>query len=396
MTSSSKRVVIVGASVAGVRCATALRSGGFSGEIRLLDAEDLTPYDKPQLSKRLGADAVLDTLVSADELDAHRVELIGGVTATGLDVERRRLATTSGTVDYDELVIASGCHARPWPQSLPDGAGYVRNRSDWERLSAAVRGGDHLVVIGGGFLGLEVAAAARGEGVRATVVDVAERVLTRGIPRLAADLIAERHRAEGVQLCLGVHGPTVTEDGHRVRVTPDVAGDYVLVAIGAVPNTAWLADSGILLDNGIVCDAALSAAPGVWAIGDCARWDNGRYGELERHEHWTTAQRHAQQVATSIVGGKAVPVREVGYVWSDQFDWKIQSVGRQGNNEEHYAAANGGQVFLSLDDTGKVTGVTTINAPGHSVRARRLLADTDPERSVVAAALGLDGLARVG
>lgn len=385
-----RRVLIVGASVGGVRCATALRSAGFTGSITLIDAEEEIPYDKPQLSKRLGPGAKFDTLIDEQELRAHEIEFLPGTRAEGLDLAAGVVESSRGRLDYDELVIATGCRPRQLGAALPAAAGYVRTRADWLRLREAVGPGRRLVVLGGGFLGLESAAAARVQGMEAVVVDVADQVLTRGIPRAAAAVIAGRHIDEGVELRLGASAPTVTGDGHGVRVD-DVNGDFAVVSIGAVPNIEWLDGSGLLLDRGVVCDSSLAAAPGVWAIGDCARWLNPRYGELERMEHWTTAVNHAQRVASAIVTGVSAPVAEVPYVWSDQFDWRIQTAGRVGGETAHHILPTGGHLFISISE-GAVTGVTTINAQALCLKARRMLREADPSLDEMASALGVDVL----
>lgn len=388
-----RTVVIAGASVAGTRCAIALRNAGFDGEVVLFDAESGDPYDKPQLSKKLGDDHQLELLAEQRTLRDAGIDFRPGITALALDVDARRVETSAGPIAFDELVIATGCRPRALPYSLPARAGYIRTRHDGERLRLAAREGGRLVVLGGGFLGLEATAAAVDRGMTATVVDVAPQVLSRGIPGSAASVIAARHAAAGVDFRLGVTDPVLAGDDHLVRIG-DLVGDYAIASIGAVPNVEWLADSGLAIDNGVVCDATLSAAPGVWAVGDCARWVNARYRRLERHEHWTTAARQGQHVASCIARRAATPMSELPYIWSDQFDWKIQTVGRIGVEEAHFAIGPGQHVVLCLTD-GMVTGVTTINAQARCVRARQLLQRQDAAFETVVAGLGLADVARM-
>ncbi|WP_283335663.1 FAD-dependent oxidoreductase [Rhodococcus sp. IEGM 1307] len=387
-TSTSNRVIaIAGASVAGVRCATALRDQGFQGELVLLDSEEGSPYDKPQLSKRIHTGDELNLIVEKSVLVERGITFCPGVTATGLDVDARVLETSQGSVTFDELIIATGCRPKPLPHPLPARAGYVRTRQDWERLKDAVQRGGHLLVVGGGFLGLEAAAAATCLGMKVTVVDVAPRILTRGIPEAAAAVIASRHAAEGVDFRLSEQNPMLDGDDHLVWID-GTQGHYALASIGAVPNVEWLAGSRLTIDDGVVCGDGLAVAPGVWAVGDCARWVNPRYDRLERHEHWTTAVRHAQHVAKSIVTGTSAPMVEVPYVWSDQFDLKIQSVGRIGTEELHFVSESGGHVVVSATDD-RVSGVTTINAQALCLKSRQLLKTDDPAVHRVIDTLGL-------
>lgn len=393
MTSSAGagRVVVVGASVAGVRCATTLRDAGHQGPVVLLDAESGPPYDKPQLSKHLRRDHELVLLADAPTLAARGIEHRPGERAESLDVTARVLRTDRGDLAFDHLVIATGSRPRTVPD-LPPRAGYVRTRADWERLRVAVADGS-LLVVGAGFLGLEAAAAVTSLGIRATVVDVATRVLGRGVPACVADVVAARHRHEGVDLRLGVEDPLLEGSGDGVRVDGVSAG-FGLVAIGAEPDLGWLGGSGLRIDDGVLCDEALRAAPGIWAVGDAARWLNARYGELERHEHWTTAVRHAQHVARSIARGEATPMAELPYVWSDQFDWRVQCVGRIGAEVRHYEVGRDAHLAVSTT-AGAVVGVTTVNAQALCVRARQLLTRRDPDPEELAAALRLDELQEV-
>ncbi|GAA1863544.1 FAD-dependent oxidoreductase [Pseudonocardia ailaonensis] len=390
---STRTVVIVGASVAGVRCATALRDAGHDGRIVLLDAEDETPYDKPPLSKNLAPDDGVPLLVERGVLGARGIEFHGGRPAVGLDLSRRVVETSDGVIAFDDLVIASGCRPRRLPAPLPPRATYVRTKDDWARLREAVARGGRLLVVGAGFLGLETAAAARRQGMQVTVFDVAPQVLRRGVPASAAEIIAAGHREEGVELRLGISSPTVDGDAGGA-VVDGVAGDFAIVSIGAVPAVDWLAGSGLALDDGVVCDSGLRAGEGIWAIGDCARWHNARYGELRRTEHWTTATQHGRHVAGSIAAGTATPFGELPYVWSDQFGRRIQTVGVGGDEEITCRAPDGAPVVLSVRDD-LVTGVTTIDAQAVCLKARLLLRDEDRRVDEVRGALGLGGLAPV-
>lgn len=387
-------VVIVGASVAGIRCAMTLRDVAYTGAITLLESELGDPYDKPQLSKHLAPGDELTPLASETALRARDIDFRPGVAATALDVAARVLETSAGPVEYDNVVIATGCRPRALATPLPPRATYIRSKEDWKRLRRGIAPGGRLIVVGAGFLGLEAAAAATTLGISTTVVDVAPRVLTRGIPAGAAALISDRHVSEGVELRLGVSPPVLSGDGRTVAID-GVEGDCAVVAVGAVPNVEWLTGSGLMLEDGVVCDDTLVAAPGVWAAGDCARWSNPRYGAVERVEHWTTAVNQAKHVAGSIASGAPSPFGDVPYVWSDQFDWKIQTVGHPGTDEAHYLSATGGHVVVSSDH-GTVTGVTTINAQALCLRSRQVLQRGDVALEHMSELLQLATLTGVG
>jgi 3-phenylpropionate/trans-cinnamate dioxygenase ferredoxin reductase component len=353
----------------------------------VLDAETGPPYDKPQLSKKLHPATELELLVEPGLLAADGIDLRPGVEALALDVDRRVVETSAGPVAYDDVVLATGSRARGLGTPLPARASSIRTRQDWNRLRGVVAVGGHLVVVGGGFLGLEAAAAATASGLEVTVVDVADRVLTRGVPAHTSARVAAKHTSVGVTLRLGVQDPVLSGDEQLVEVA-GVTGTHALVAVGAVPNVEWLEGSGLALDSGVVCGTDLVAAPGVWAAGDCARWVNARYGRLERHEHWTTAVRHGQHVAASIASGTRRPMAELPYVWSDQYDWRIQSVGRLGTVEEPFVTERGAEVVVSTTDD-LVTGVTTVDAPAVCLRARQLLQREDPPVATLVERLGL-------
>lgn len=332
-------------------------------------------------------------LAGASLLRDRGIDLRTATVACGLDLSRHVVQTTTGAVPFDELVVATGCRPRHLQAALPPHATYLRTKREWELLRGAVQRGGRLVVVGAGFLGLEVAAAAIRQGMEVSVIDVAARVLQRGMARNAAEAVAAKHRAEGVDLRLGVTDPTLSGDSRNVWID-GVEGDFAVVSIGAQPAVEWLAGAGVPIDNGIICTEGLQVAAGLWAIGDCARWRHPRYGSLHRVEHWTTATQHARHVARSIVAGTATPFTGVPYVWSDQYEWTIQSVGVPEGKETHYESDDGAHVVVCAQDD-QVIGVTTINAQAQCIKARQLLSTADPGIGTVYTTLGLSHFNRV-
>lgn len=340
-------VVIVGASLAGLRTAEALRRQGYEGVISLLGAEDHQPYNRPPLSKELLAgtwEAERTPLRPADKLAELDLDLRLGQAATAFDAATGTLTLADGsTVTGDAVVLATGSTARTWPGPAPAaGVHVVRTLDDSLALRADFEAGlGPVVVIGAGFIGSEVAAVARGYGLDVTVVEPLAAPLIRGLGIELGEAAAELHRRHGVEVRCGI-GVDAIEGGERptaVRLTDGstIPVGTVVVGIGARPATEWLVGSGLTIDDGIVCDEHLAAvgAEGVWAAGDVCRWQHPTYGETVRFEHWTTAVDHAPAVAADILrdGGERVPHAPVPYVWSDLHGVRIQIAGRAGADD---------------------------------------------------------------
>lgn len=331
-------VVVVGASLAGLRAAEMLRRQGFDGSITLIGAESRLPYDRPPLSKEYLAgvwDEVRITLATSDQLGELRVETLLGERAVRLDLSRRVVTLESGRdVPFDGLVVATGATPRRLPAlEGNDGVVTIRRLEDASdlrrRLTVAPA---RLVVVGGGFLGMEVAATARGLGAAVTVVEPLSTPLARVLPSEIGAAIADMHREHGVDLRIGTAVETVIGDGHVRAVAlsdgSEVPADTVLVAIGVVPETSWLEGSGLELDDGVVCATDLTCAPGIAAAGDLARFPHPLANKSVRFEHRTSAAEQGAHAATSLLAGEnAAPFVMVPYFWSDQFGTKIQSIG---------------------------------------------------------------------
>ncbi|WP_439658664.1 NAD(P)/FAD-dependent oxidoreductase [Lentzea sp. HUAS TT2] len=330
-----ERVVVVGASAAGVTTAETLRREGYTGRLTLVGDEKALPYDRPPLSKQVlaGTWDPSKTLLRPDSAYVESdIELKLGSAATGLDLARRTVALSSGEeIGYDALVIATGTS----PRSLPFGhdlAGVhvLRTIDDALALRSDLLRSSSVVVVGAGFLGTEAAASARRLGLDVTVVDPLPLPLVRQFGDRVATAIAELHEEEGVRLLAGVgvaalHG-SVAVSGVELTDGTVLPADVVLVAIGAAPATAWLDGSGVPVDDGVVCDATCRAAEGVYAAGDVARWFNPHFGGLMRVEHRMNATEQGMAVARTLLGART-PFAPVPYFWTDQFDAKIQAYG---------------------------------------------------------------------
>jgi NADPH-dependent 2,4-dienoyl-CoA reductase/sulfur reductase-like enzyme len=384
-------IVIAGMSLAGLRAAETLRRTGFTGRIVALSGEPVEPYDRPPLSKEfLAGTRELDGLrLRADGLDGLELDWRAPATAVGLDADARSVALDSGeALAYDGLVVATGARPRRLPEAVCapglGGVHVLRSGSDAAALRDDLDAGARRVcVIGAGFIGAEVAATCIGRGLAVTVLEALPQPMVRGLGERLGAACADLHRAHGVDLRLGVQVQGV-EGGDRVQRVrlgdgSAVECDVLVVGIGVVPQTDWLTGSGLTIDNGVVCDETCLAAPGVVACGDVARWPNPLFdGELMRLEHWTNATEQSVHAAQRLVSGEPTPFAPVPFVWSDQYDVKIQSVGRFSADDE-MSVAHGeieDRKFVALfGRNGRLTGALGFNNPRHVMAYRRMIAE---------------------
>ncbi|MGY1754895.1 NAD(P)/FAD-dependent oxidoreductase [Blastococcus sp. SYSU D01042] len=385
----AQTVVVVGTSVGGVRTAQALRREGFAGRIVLVGEEAHKPYDKPPLSKQyLAGEWPLDrlALLTPEATAAADLELRLGVAAVRLDVAARQVVLADGAVlDFDHVVVATGAVARPSPWSADSGVHVIRTLADVDGLRADLAGGGPVVVVGGGVIGAEAAATIRTLGHAVTVVDPLATPLARLVGPEVGRPLEELHRRRGVdtRFGVGVEGIDGAAGDLTVRLTDGstLTAATVLVGIGAVPNDGWLADSGLLVDNGVVCDRYCRAVDSdrVWAVGDVARWQDPRYPAEVRLEHWTNAVEQAAAVAHNIVHADDLqPYSPLEYVWSDQYDWKLQVVGHASRGGRYEVVGDLGAdpakaAVLYSDDDGTLIGAVTVNWPKALVTSRRAL-----------------------
>ena len=386
MTGVPRAVTIVGASLAGLNAAEALRRDGFDGPVTLIGAESHLPYDRPPLSKQVLAgewEPDRAALTDAEELDADGIEVRLGLRATALDLTARELTVHTGeTAAFDGLVIATGarCRTMPGTEGL-SGVHVLRSLDDCLALRADLEATpQRVVVVGAGFIGAEVAATARGRGLEVTVVEALPTPLSRVLGDEMGRVCAEVHRDHGVDLRTAVGVDSIEGDARVERVVlsdgSTVDADVVVVGIGVIPNTEWLEGSGVQVGDGVLCDASCLAADRVAAAGDVARWPNELFGETMRVEHWDNAAQQGAHAARSLLDAAVGPFTPVPWFWSDQYDRKIQLAGRVRGDDEVRVVAGSIQErrFAAIyGRAGRITGVLGFNRPRHVMRYRALI-----------------------
>jgi phthalate 3,4-dioxygenase ferredoxin reductase subunit len=375
-------VVIVGTSVAGVRAAQSLRADGFDGELTLIGAESDAPYDKPPLSKQvLTGERKPGDIGLLRDGDDFTLRL--GSAATALDARRKVVTLADGDqIAYDALVIATGVRARTLPGAGPELALPVRDLADATGLRDRLRTGEPVVIIGGGFIGAEVAAAAAAAGCPVTIVEALPAPFARVLGPEVGALLTELHAAHGVTVLAdtAVAGLEPLSEDTLVRLSDGrtLRAGTVVAGLGCVPNTEWLTGSGLPLDDGVPTDerCAVRGAADVYAIGDVARWYDPPSGVYRRVEHWTNAVEQASLVARQILGpGRPVHHERVPYFWSDQYGVKIQMVGRASADDRvevaRYATSAGERAAAVYARDGRLTAAVTFGWPRASVAARQ-------------------------
>jgi 3-phenylpropionate/trans-cinnamate dioxygenase ferredoxin reductase subunit len=375
-----RRVAVVGASLAGLRAVEALRARGYDGAILWIGAEPRLPYDRPPLSKEVlrGEWGPDDIALARRGVEALDTDLRLGCRALGLDAGARKLELEGGErVVVDGLLIATGASPRRLP-GQPELAGVhvLRTLEDALAIRRELEAGPRVAVVGGGFIGCEVAASCRARGLEVALVEALGQPLEQALGPEIGAFCAALHRDHGVRLQLGASVAALegTRRVERVRLSDGSAidADLVVVGIGVRPETGWLEGSGLVLQDGVVCDAACFAAPGIVAAGDVARWHHPRYGEALRVEHWTHAVEQAAAAAASLLDGPAAaqPYAPVPYVWSDQYDAKLMVAGRPraGDQVRVVEGSFAERRFVALyGRDGRLSGVVAVN------RARRLM-----------------------
>jgi NADPH-dependent 2,4-dienoyl-CoA reductase/sulfur reductase-like enzyme len=384
-----RRIVIVGASLAGLRAAETLRARGFDGELILIGEEAHRPYDRPPLSKQVlqGAWEPDQTFFRRKEgYDALALDMRLGTRATSVDLRARRVTLAGGTfADYDRLIIATGARARTLPGIAPrTGLLVLRSLDDAIALRRELMHATRVAIVGAGFIGLEVAASCRARGLPVTVIESLPGPLSPVLGPTLSEMVAALHRDHGVDLrtgvdVVGVFGESrvaglALSDGSRINA------DVVVVGIGVTPNTEWLEGSGLTLDNGIVCNDSGEAALQVYAAGDVARVANRWHGDSPRIEHWTNAVEQAVHAAENALAGPAADTgfSSVPYFWSDQYDRRIQFIGRARPHDE-MVIVDGSLADRRLTAlyrrADRVVGCLAVNQPRVLLKYRKLVAD---------------------
>lgn len=335
------RFVIVGASLAGLRAAEALRDDGFQGSVAIVGDEPHAPYNRPPLSKQLltGKQTPSEIAFACD--DTTGIDWHLGDAATGLDLAAREVRLARGAVlSYDRLLIATGVSPiipKVPGVSLP-GVHVLRTLDDAAGMKAALTPGARLVIIGAGFIGCETAASARALGVDVTVIDQAAAPMVRGVPPHVAAYFRDLHEANGVRFqfgrtMTGIDG-TDRVTGVRLDDGTQVPADHVLIGVGGSPATGWLTGSGLDVANGVLCDRHSLAIGGgglVAAAGDVARFPHAGYDDtVMRLEHWTNAAEQGAAAIRSLRDGPSQPYTPLPSFWSDQYEAKLQTIGLPG------------------------------------------------------------------
>jgi 3-phenylpropionate/trans-cinnamate dioxygenase ferredoxin reductase subunit len=383
-----RRVVIVGASLAGLRAAQAARAGGFDGDLVVVGEEIHRPYTRPPLSKELlaGEPEAQRVMLPSDGFDAQwRL----GVPATRLDRDRRRVVLADGDeLPYDRLILATGSRARRWPGrgGELEGVHVLRSLDDAIALRAALERRPRVAVVGAGFIGCEVAQTARKQGLEVTLIDVAPTPMLP-LGALLGEWCADLHRDNGVDLRLntGVAALRGTGAVEAVELADGtrIPADVVLVGMGAHPNTEWLGRSGLHLNPGLACDATLTAVgdPDILGAGDIVSWPHPLAGgDAIRIEHWTVAAEQGQQAGRNVLLApeERQAYDQPPYFWSDQYDTKIQALGLPGRAERLELleeTEDGSRFVYGGERDGRLVGVIAINAARRLGAYRMALAD---------------------
>lgn len=376
-------VAIVGAGLAGLRCAEALRLAGFEGRVTLIGDERHQPYDRPPLSKQVLAGTwpvERTTLPAMPDLDVEWA--LGGAVAS-VHLGDRTLELDDGTtIPFDGLVVATGSAARslPGPARL-GGVFTLRTLDDCQEIAAALDSARRVAVVGGGFIGSEVASTAHERGLDTVVIEAAPAPLTRVLGTEVGTALGQLHTRNGVELrCDATVADLVDRNGRvtgvRLGDGSTIDADVVVVGIGGVPNTDWLEGSGIAMRDGVCCDEWCRALdehgaviPGVVAAGDVARWEHRLAGRSVRLEHWTNAVEQSEAAATALLADDASllpPFSPVPYVWSDQYGSKIQYVGWSLPDDQVSVVAGSldEEKFLAVySRDGRATGAVALNMP---------------------------------
>ncbi|MCX5512700.1 ferredoxin reductase [Kaistia algarum] len=379
------RMLIIGAGEAGARAAMALRENGFAGTVTIIGDEPHLPYERPPLSKSVLAaesEPAAPFIHTEARLAEQDIAIVHGTEATSIDRAGHTVTTANGAIfPYDRLLLATGAKAR---RLRLDGAGpdnvlYLRTFREALALRSRLMPGSRLVLIGGGFIGLELAAAARLRGCDVTVIEMAPRLLARAVPADMAARIAARHEAAGVRLILGAGIERIEGDitGHAVLLSDGerVPCDGIIAGIGAVPETELAEAAGLAIENGIKADERLQTSdPDIFAAGDCCSFPLALYGGRRiRLEAWRNAQDQGNHAARSMLGASE-PYDAVPWFWSDQYDLTLQIAGLPDEGSETIIRDLGdsSEIRFRLAPDGRLLAASAIGPNGKIAKDIRL------------------------
>lgn len=382
----SKRCVIIGAGHGGSQAAVSLRQEGYDGEIVLISDEKDLPYHRPPLSKTFLKSSDADGLMLRAQAvyDDNRITLELGVRADAIDVGAKTVKLSDGRVlEWSDLIIATGARAR-----IPDlpgiqlaGVVTLRTVDDARTIREHMASAQKVAIVGGGFIGMEMAHSCKLMGKDVTLIEAAPRVLARSVAPVVSAHVEQRSRAAGIEVMTGVGLEEITgadgrANGVRLGDGRTVAADLVVLGIGALANVELALDAGLAVDNGIVVDGAMrTSAPHVYAIGDCVNFEHQQSGRRLRLESVQNATDQARHVA-AVIAGKADDYVQVPWFWSDQGDMKLQTAGLALDTDDTIVSGKPDTNSFSVYHfAGKVlVAVDSINRPADHMIARRLLA----------------------
>lgn len=390
-----RTIVVVGAGLAGAKTVEALRDQGYDGSLTLVGAETHLPYERPPLSKGyLKGDDERDSFVVHDRAwyDEHDVTLRLGETATALDLEAGTVTTDAGEIAFDAVVLATGSEPRrlDLPGSDLDGLLSLRTVDDSERLREAFTDGARVVVVGGGWIGLETAAAAREKGAQVTVLLPEQVPLERVLGPTMGGLFGDLHREHGVDLRTGVQVTAFRGegrvDGVELADGTVLPADVVVLGVGVVPRTDLAEQAGLAVDGGVLVDAQLrSSDPRVLAVGDIAAAEHPTLGGRVRVEHWATALNQPATAAATLLGGEE-PYDELPYFFSDQYDLGMEYLGHADPSSDELVVRGdlaGRELIAFWTRDGRVTAGMNVNVWDVTDDVKALIrsgAQVDPAR----------------
>ncbi len=370
---SISRIVIIGAGMAGARAIINLRANGYDGAITLVGEEPLLPYDRPPLSKAsILADSDPEPVWLLDDgiVASLKAEVITGVAVTAIERAAKSVRLADGRLlPYDKLLIATGAKPRKLPIAGGEHALLLRNQDDMVVLRQRFLPGKRIVIIGGGFIGLELASSAAKKGCAVTLVEAQPRILMRGVPEAIAKIVHDRHVAGGVTMLTATGLSHLAADAVHLADGRVLPADTIIAGIGAAPEITLAKEAGLTIDNGIACDDHMRTSdPDIYAAGDCASFVHAKLGNRRiRLEAWRSAQDQAASAAENMLGGDKQNAT-VPWFWSDQYELGLQiagmadmgpvTVARQPNPET--------LVLFHLAEDGTIMGASGIG-PGNAI-----------------------------
>ncbi len=373
-------MVIIGAGRAGARAVIGLREFGWQGTITLIGEEALPPYDRPPLSKAQIVEAAEPSpvmLLDEPTIKSLGAVWIGGVAATAIDRAAKQINLADGRkIAYNKLLIATG--ARPRQLTMPgaERAMLLRNFSDTLALRKAFAPGATIAIIGGGFIGLELASSAAKLGCKVTVIEAQPRILLRGVPDQIASVVAARHAEAGVEIIADARIASIAADAVILEDGRRIGAGVLIAGIGAAPATSLGEEAGLAMDNGIACDDHMrTSAPDIYAAGDCCSFPHPVFGgKRMRLEAWRSAQDQAGVAAENMAGGDK-RLEAVPWFWTDQYDFNLQIAGvpSEATRTVNRPLKDGAFILCHLKDDGTLVGASGIGKGNTIARDIRLL-----------------------